>query len=244
MAACATLLGSGLAAEPVTVFAAASLKNALDEVADEYRTTTGANARIVYAGSSSLARQIQAGAPADLFISANTDWMKVIVADGLANPEGATPLLSNRLVLVAPATAQVGAADALGAYLAQGRIAIALVEAVPAGIYGKQALTSLGLWEDAQSRLVQVDNVRAALRLVALGEVPWGIVYLTDARAENGVQIVGTFSGDSHDPIRYPVAVLRDATQPDSTAMHDLLTSPTGAAIFERHGFGVLTAPE
>lgn len=213
-------------AESVTVFAAASLKGALDEVVAGW----GEEARVSYAGSSALARQIAAGAPADLFISANPEWVGWLEAEGVALERA--DLLSNALVLVAGADdPRVG----LEALEGGDRVAMGLVEAVPAGIYGKAALESLALWESVAPRVVQADNVRAALALVALGEAPLGIVYATDALAEPEVRVVAEFPAGSHPPITYPVAALSEAGGP----LMDYLQSPAAAEIFARHGFGL-----
>ncbi|MGR3794034.1 molybdate ABC transporter substrate-binding protein [Vannielia sp. SX4] len=213
-------------AESVTVFAAASLKGALDEVVAGW----SGEARVSYAGSSALARQIAAGAPADVFISANPEWVDWLEAEGVALERA--DLLSNALVLVAAADdPRVG----LEALEGGDRVAMALVEAVPAGIYGKAALESLALWEAVAPRVVQADNVRAALALVALGEAPLGIVYATDALAEPGVRVVAEFPAGSHPPITYPVAALSEAGAP----LLEFLQTPEAAEIFARHGFEV-----
>ncbi len=221
------MLGAGMArAESVTVFAAASLKGALDEVVAGW----GGEARVSYAGSSALARQIAAGAPADVFISANPEWVDWLEAEGVALER--VDLLGNALVLVAGADDMRVGLDQLKG---QDRVAMALVEAVPAGIYGKAALESLALWEAVAPRVVQADNVRAALALVALGEAPLGIVYATDALAEPGVRVVAEFPPESHPPITYPVAALSAAGEP----LMAYLKSPEAAEIFARHGFGL-----
>ncbi|MCL6285912.1 molybdate ABC transporter substrate-binding protein [Ruegeria sp. 2012CJ41-6] len=239
----AALLLSGLcagpvgAAEPVLVFAAASLKTALDEIAAQFEGETGQDVALSYAGSSALARQIEAGAPADVFLSANPDWVDRLVDQGLVRRRDVVPLLSNRLALVAPA--QDGSAagiDALPDALAGGRLAMALVDAVPAGIYGKQALGTLGLWPALQDHIAQTDNVSAALRLVALGEAPLGVVYATDAQAEPLVRLVSLFPEDSHDPILYPLARLGAGER----GFFDYLQSPEAAAVFSRNGFGLV----
>lgn len=218
----------------ITVFAAASLKTALDEAVRLYE---GEAVTLSYAGSSALARQIGYGAPADLFISANPDWIDWLDAEGLVTQQ--TPLLGNRLVLIGPAGAEPGPPEAL---LPEAeRIAMALVDAVPAGIYGKQALTSLGLWEQVAPRVVQADNVRAALALVALGEAPLGVVYTTDAQAEPRVTVLAEFPEHSHAPIRYPVALL-DGHGPGAQAFYDWLQGAEAAQVFETHGFSVLAA--
>ncbi len=227
LAACVAL-ALPAAAEPVTVFAAASLKGALDEVAAGW----GGEARISYAGSSALARQIAEGAPADLFISANPEWVDWLEGEGVALSR--VDLLRNSMVLVAQAS---DAREGLEALEGEGRVAMALVEAVPAGIYGKAALESLGLWEGVAPRVVQADNVRAALALVALGEAPLGIVYATDAMAEPGVRVVAEFPAESHPPITYPAAALTEAGAP----LMEFLQTPEAAEVFARHGFGVIS---
>ncbi|MFV0512558.1 MAG: molybdate ABC transporter substrate-binding protein [Jhaorihella sp.] len=231
------------AAAEVTVFAAASLKNALDAVATRFEGGGGTTVQVSYAGSSALARQIQQGAPAQIFISANTNWMDVLEGEGLLAAESRSDLLTNRLVLIAgpasdktPELAPGGdLADALGE---DGRLAMALVDAVPAGIYGKAALQSLGLWDSVADRVAQADNVRAALRLVAAGEAPLGIVYATDAKAEPDVRVVGVFPEDSHPPIVYPVAIVAGGDTPDARAFLAFLTGGDAGAVFADHGFG------
>lgn len=218
----------------ITVFAAASLKTALDEAVRLYE---GEAVTLSYAGSSALARQIGYGAPADLFISANPDWIDWLDAEGLVTQQA--PLLGNRLVLIGPAGAESGPPEALlpGAE----RIAMALVDAVPAGIYGKQAMTSLGLWDQVAPRVVQADNVRAALALVALGEAPLGVVYATDAQAEPRVTVLAEFPEHSHAPIRYPAALL-DGHGTGAQAFYDWLQGDEAAQVFQTHGFSVLGA--
>ena len=217
---CLALLGAHQAAraETVTVFAAASLKPALDEIADRYETDSGHQIHRSYGGSSALARQIQHGAPAQLFLSANTAWMDALEADGLLAPDTRRDLLTNRLALIAPANSPLTLAPEEGAPMAKAlgddRLAIALVQAVPAGIYGRQALTYLGLWDQVQLHLAQTDNVTAALRLVSLGEAPLGIVYATDARARSEqVDDCWAFSPKARQPSAdpsIPVALLHE----------------------------------
>lgn len=229
------------AAEPVLVFAAASLKSALDEIAAQYEAETGHDVTLSYAGSSALARQIGAGAPADVFLSANTGWVDWLVDQGALRSQDVVPLLTNRLALVAPAFDEsVTAIDALPEALTDGQLAMALVDAVPAGIYGKQALAELGLWSALQDQIAQTDSVSAALRLVMLGEVPLGVVYETDAQAEAGVRLVGLFPEDSHDPIIYPLARLGGAA-PEDQGFFNYLQGPAAAAVFRRNGFGLVS---
>lgn len=201
------------AAETVLVFAAASLKNALDQVTPRFEQEAGHQITVSYAASSVLARQIQLGAPADMFISANTAWMDLLEENGQIVDATRVDLLGNSLVLIAGANSKVldgediTADFDLDAYLGDGYLAMALVDAVPAGIYGKAALESLGQWNALQDRVAQADNVRAALALVATGAAPLGIVYLSDAMADPRVTVVGRFPADSHQPIVYPAAL-------------------------------------
>ena len=239
----AGLSGAARGSDTLTVFAAASLKTALDEIAETYRAETDTRLRLSYAGSSALARQIEYGAPADLFLSANSGWMDTLEQSGRLAPGTRRDLLTNSLVLVAPAESDLSFTVSrdmdLVAALGGGRIAMALVEAVPAGIYGRKALEALGMWDEIQPHVAQTDNVRAALRLVSLGETPLGIVYATDAMAEPRVRVVGTFDATLHPPIVYPLAVLRDGDSPAARALADFLASPLAGAIFRRHGFGL-----
>ncbi|MFW2589593.1 molybdate ABC transporter substrate-binding protein [Sagittula sp. SSi028] len=235
----AVFCAAPLRAAEVTVFAAASLRSALDDVAEAYQSTTEHRLSLSYAGSSALARQIQRGAPADIFLSANGDWMDVLQSDGLLQDGSRVDLLSNSLVLVSYQAGDAVEPAELPDILGEGRLAMALVDAVPAGIYGRQALTHLGIWPQIEPQVVQSDNVRAALALVALGAAPFGVVYSTDAMAEPRVHVRATFPDTSHDPIRYPAALTKDH---DPAAMDFLqfLRSPEAAEIFTRHGFGVL----
>ncbi|MFP4044558.1 MAG: molybdate ABC transporter substrate-binding protein [Rhodosalinus sp.] len=232
------------ASESVTVFAAASLTNALAEIEERCEAETGHDLTVSLAGSSALARQIQQGAPADVFISANADWMHRLQAEGLIARDSRFDLLGNSLVLIAhgqeAASVGIGPDLDLAGMLDGGRLAMALVEAVPAGIYGKAALTSLGLWEGVAPSVAQADNVRAALALVAVGEAPLGIVYASDAAAEDDVTVIGAFPPDSHPPIVYSAAVVAGRDGPAARAFLDWLRGPAARAAFERHGFTVL----
>lgn len=229
-------------AETLTVFAAASLRESLDEVARAFEAKGGPTVRIAYGATSAMARQIDAGAPAALFIAADSEWMDHLEARGhLRGPRVA--LLTNALVLVAPAAStaslRIGPGFALAAALGGERLAVADPKAVPAGKYARAALESFGAWKPVEGRLAPMENVRAALAMVSRGEVPLGIVYLTDARAERGVRIVDTFPPTSHPPIVYPLGVMRAAPR----AADDLaafLQSPAARAIWIRHGFGTL----
>jgi molybdate transport system substrate-binding protein len=232
-------------AEDITVFAAASLKNALDAVAADWSAETGNEAVISYAGSSALAKQIEQGAPADIFISASTDWMDALAGGGHIREGTREDLLGNTLVLIAHGTGaapvEIGPGLDLASMLGDGRLAMALVDSVPAGVYGKAALSSLGLWESAAPKVAQADNVRAALALVATGEAPMGIVYRTDAKAEDDVTVVGTFPADSHKPIVYPAAVTTESADPETAAAFlDYLAGEEARPAFEAEGFRVL----
>jgi len=224
-------------ADPLLVFAAASLAEALETVNDGY---DGAEVTASYAGSSTLARQIEAGAPADVFISANTGWMDVLQAEGLVVAAQRRNLLSGNLVVVGHGAAPpLPSLEALDAALGTGRLAVALTSAVPAGIYTRQALEAAGLWDRLEPRLAETDNVRAALQLVAWGEAPYGIVYATDALASPQVSVVWRIDDASHDPILYPAAPVAGA-RPQAGAYLDYLASPAAQEVFARYGFGVM----
>lgn len=234
-----------LRAERVTLHAAASLKTALDAIIPAFEAATGHEAVVALAGSSALARQIGQGAPAGVFISANMGWMDQLGAEGHLIPGTRRELLRNRLVLVAPGRdevtpVEIGERFPFLAHLGDGRLAMALVDAVPAGIYGKAALEALGAWETLSPRIAQADNVRAALALVATGEAPLGVVYATDAQAEPRVRVVGTFPESSHPPIIYPVAAIRGAG-PGAMALLEYLGGETARKVFEAEGFGVVS---
>jgi molybdate transport system substrate-binding protein len=227
----------------VLVFAAASMRTALDEIAADWQARTGDTVTLSYAGSGALARQIIAGAPADIFLSASTDWMDAVEAEGLIVAGTRRDLLGNTLVLVghgAGARVAVSPVLDLPGLLGDGWLAMALVDSVPAGQYGKAALQSLGLWDSVAARVAQTDNVRAALALVATGEAPLGIVYATDAVAEPAVSVLGRFPAETHPPIVFPVALLTEATDPADAAFLDALHGAAARAVFERNGFRVL----
>jgi molybdate transport system substrate-binding protein len=235
------------AGERLVVFAAASLKGALDRAAGAWAASGGAEVALSYAGSSALARQIEAGAPADLFLSASTEWMDYVQERGLLREGTRRDLLGNRLVLVrngpGPAPVAIGPGFDLASLLGDGRLAMALVDAVPAGIYGREALTALGLWDGVSGALAQAADVRGALALVASGEAPLGIVYATDAAAEPAVSVVGVFPEASHAPIVYPVAVTAESAHPEAEAFLAFLGSAPARAAFEAAGFTVPGAP-
>ncbi|MXV09776.1 molybdate ABC transporter substrate-binding protein [Xanthomonas sp. LMG 8992] len=241
----ATAIAPVSAQTPLTVFAAASLKESLDEAASAYQRERGTPVRVSYAASSTLARQVEQGAPADVFVSADQEWMDYLQQRKLIDPAQRRDLLGNTLVLGAPAasTAQVelrkpGAL--LAALGAQGRLAVGQTASVPAGKYARAALQALGQWNSVQPRLAESESVRSALMLVARGEAPLGIVYGSDAQAEPKVRVLATFPADSHAPIVYPVAPLRASAQAKAAAdFVRWLGTPPAQAIFRRHGFSL-----
>jgi molybdate transport system substrate-binding protein len=229
----------------VTVFAAASLSDALGDAGKAYQAKTGAMSSLSFAASSVLARQIEASRGADVFISADTDWMDYLDSRGLIAHETRKNLLGNRLVLIAPSDANVSLAiaphfDLLGA-LQGGRLSIADPDTVPAGKYARTALTTLGVWNSVVNHIVNAENVRVALSYVARGEAPLGIVYATDAYREKSVRIIATFPNNTHAAIVYPAALTRDA-HPEAKAFLDFLSGPEATAIFQKYGFIILGA--
>ncbi|MCZ0812493.1 MAG: molybdate ABC transporter substrate-binding protein [Pseudomonadota bacterium] len=245
MLAAALLPATVARAESVTVFAAASMSNAMQEIEDRFEAASGHDLVVSLAGSSALARQIQQGAPADVFISANPGWMDALESEGLIEEGTRFDLLSNAIVLIAhgrdAAPVGIGPGMDLAGLLDGGRLAMAMADAVPAGTYGKASLVSLGLWDDVATDVAQADNVRAALALVAAGEAPYGIVYATDAAASDKVTVVGTFPADSHPPIIYPVADVVGRDTEAEAAFLEFLRGPEARAAFERQGFIVVT---
>ena len=229
--------------KPVTVFAASSLKNAMDEVLAAFAARTHVAARASYGGSPAIARQIEQGAPADLFISADPDWMYYLARKDLILPSSRVDLLSNHLALIAPAGAtssiRITKGMRLAAALGKDRLAIASPE-VPAGRYAEAALTALGVWPALRDRLARAENVRAALGFVARGETPFGIVYDTDAKVEPRVRIVGLFPDSTHPPIRYPVAIVAASRNSNARALLAFLTGQEAGAIFRRYQFRTL----
>ncbi len=232
-------------APALTVFAAASLKEAMDAAAQAYRSDTGQAVRISYAGSSALARQIAEGAPADVFVSADSEWMDWLQERGLIDPASRTDLLGNTLVLVAPAGSDAAlpaleaGTDLLPLLGDDGRIALALTASVPAGKYAKASFESLGMWDGLAARTAESENVRAALLLVARGEAPLGVVYGSDARAEPQVKVLAVFPEDSHPAIVYPVARLAGSSHPAASGFAGWLQSEQADGIFEQHGFSL-----
>jgi molybdate transport system substrate-binding protein len=237
-AAFAALAFNASAQDRLVVFAAASLKNALDEIT----ALSPARAAISYGASSALARQIENGAPADIFVSADLDWMDYLEKKNLVAKGTRRNLLGNRLVLIAPAKLpqklQVAPGFPIAQRLGSGRIALADPQSVPAGKYAKAAFEKLGVWDQISGRVASTENVRAALALVARGEVPLGVVYQTDANAEPGVMVAGVFPADTHPPIVYPVAALKGAKGGVAPFL-ELLGSPAARRVFEKHGFTV-----
>jgi molybdate transport system substrate-binding protein len=244
----AGMLSPPLAQQPsLTVFAAASMKNALDDVNAAFIKRTGTKVVASYAATSALVRQIEQGAPADVFVSADIEWMDYGLKHKLLNPGTRVNLLGNRLVLVAPQDSKIGAVTLapgldLATLVGNGRIVTGDVKAVPVGRYARAALQKLGIWPSVEKRMATVENVRVALTLVARGEAALGIVYETDAKVEPGVKVVGHFPPDSHPAIVYPVAATVGA-RPDASRYLDFLQSRLAKATFERYGFSFLIKP-
>ena len=230
--------------EEVVVFAAASLKTALDAVAADFEAATGATVTISYAGSNALAKQIIEGAPADIFVSAAVNWMNEVEKAGLIVPDRRADLLGNRLVLVAHGKGapmvDVGEGFDLLALLGDGKLSMAMVDSVPAGQYGKEALETLGIWAGVEGSVAQSENVRAALALVSSGEAPYGIVYASDAVSDDNVTVVGTFPETSHKPIVYPAALLTGAVDAADKAFFEALSTEAADKRFKEQGFEVL----
>jgi len=250
-AAAATLLGiialgaaPAARAEEILVFAAASLKNALDDAAAAYQRQGGDKVGVSYAASSALAKQLESGAPADIFISADLDWMDYAEERHLIKPETRKNLLGNRLVLIAPTSSdlkvEIKPGFPLAALLGGGRLAMADPDAVPAGKYGKAALEKLGVWASVEASVARAENVRAALFFVSRREAPLGIVYETDAAADTGVKIAAAFPEDTHPPIVYPIALTAAGKNPGAAAFLAFLESPAAKPFFEKQGFTVL----
>ncbi len=231
------------APKPPTVLAAASLQESLTGVAEAWVRKGHPRPVIAFAASSALARQIEAGAPADLFFSADEDWMSYLEQRRLLRPGSRVSLLTNDIVLIAPAGSNVRLSAARGFPLAQalgpnGRLALADPDSVPAGKYAREALTSLGVWPQVHGKMARAENVRAALAFVARGAAPLGIVFATDARASTAVRVVSTFPAASHAPVSNPLAAPARATNPEGEAFRRFLLSGEAKAIFRRFGFG------
>jgi molybdate transport system substrate-binding protein len=231
------------AEDKVIVFAAASLKNALDDVNAAWKTDTGKEASISYGASSSLAKQIEGGAPADIFVSADLTWMNYLSDKKLTKPDTELQLLGNTLVLVAPADSRAEIEIApnfdLAGLVGEGKLALCDVK-VPAGKYGKASLEALGVWPSVEGKIAQAENVRAALKFVSTGEAMAGIVYRTDANAEPQVKVLGTFPEDTHPPIVYPVGLTAASTNPDAAAFLKYMQTARAKGLFEAQGFAFL----
>jgi len=236
----AVVIGPARAA-PITVFAAASMKNALDEIARAYETRTGDKITVSYAASSALAKQIEQGAPADIFISADLDWMDYLEGRKLISVPSRYNLVRNRLALIAPAGSAVKLTITprfpLASALGKERLAMANPDSVPAGRYGKAALQALGVWNDVQAKIASTNDVRSALLLVARGETPFGVVYRTDAAVDPRVRIVDLFPEGTHPPIVYPAALVAETKNVAAGNFLRTLRDPPARAIFEKHGF-------
>lgn len=238
-----TVSGHALADEgKITVFAAASLTNAMQDIAAEYKKEKNVEVVSSFASSSTLARQIEAGAPADLFISADQKWMDYAVQKKSIDTASRTTLLGNSLVVVAPKTSPQGEMTInketpWTSLLKDGRLAVGEPEHVPAGIYAKEALQKLGAWDTLSPKLAPAEDVRGALALVERNEAPLGIVYGSDAVAGKGVKVVGTFPEDSHKKVEYPVAIVDGHKNATVSAFYDYLKGPQASAIFKRYGF-------
>ncbi len=234
------------AQETLTVFAAASMKNALDDTNAAFTKATGVKVTASYAASSALAKQMESGAPADIFISADLKWMDYVGDKKLIKADSRTNLLGNRLVLIAGKDSKLGTIKIeqgfdIARLAGDGRIAVADVKAVPAGLYAKAALEKLGAWAAAEPKLAMAENVRATLAFVARGETPIGIVYETDAKVEPNVRIITTFPDGSYPPVTYPVAATTNA-RTDAAKYLAFLRGNEARAIFEKYGFSVLTS--
>jgi len=243
---CLTIIASLSAAaqQPqILVFAAASLSESVQELNTNYEKTAQVTVKWSFDSSSVLARQIEAGAQADVFFSADTAWMDYLQSRNLIKPGSRKNLLGNSLVLIAPAQSQIQLRIAphfpLMAALGNGRLATGDPDSVPAGRYARSALATLGVWDEVALRLARAENVRVALLYVARGETPLGIVYATDALADKGVRVVDTFPADTHEPIVYPIALTKSAKS-EAAGFIAYLSGPQGRDIFVKHGFTVL----
>jgi len=231
-------------AADVVVFAAASLKEAMDDQARQFEAATGNKVVVSYGASNALAKQIESAAPADAFISADEDWMNYLDQRKLVMPGTRVDLLRNTLVLIAPASSKaalrIGPGFGLAAALKQDKLAMANPDSVPAGKYGKSALESLGVWGSIEKQVARAESVRAALALVSRGEAPFGIVYATDAYSDKGVRIVDTFPANTHSPIVYPAAMTARSKSPAAKPLLDYLRSANARPVWAKYGFGVV----
>lgn len=230
--------------KPVVVFAAASLKNAIDRIAKDWEAKSGTKVTSSYAASSAIAKQIESGAPADLFISADLKWMDWLAERKLINDASRKTLLGNALVLIAPkdstAAIKIEKSFNLAEALGDGRLAMGDPKSVPAGTYGQAALTNLGVWDQVSAKVAGAENVRVALTYVARGETPLGIVYATDAKSEPEVKVVDTFPADSHPPIVYPAALTATSTNAAAKTFLEFLSSADATKVFEDQGFTIV----
>jgi molybdate transport system substrate-binding protein len=237
-------LAAEAAREPLIVFAAASLTDTLQQIGPLYTAQSKVPVKFSFAASSALAKQIEGGIPADLFISADVPWVDYVAERKLIKPASRFDFLGNEIVLIAAKDSKIDLkidkSFALRAALGDGRLAMANVDAVPAGKYGKAALEALGVWASVADRVAQAENVRMAMTFVSRGEAPLGIVYRTDAAADPNVKIIGAFPADSHPPIIYPVALLASSSNSDAAAFVAFLRSPAARPFFEKQGFTVL----
>ncbi|MEO8847209.1 MAG: molybdate ABC transporter substrate-binding protein [Casimicrobiaceae bacterium] len=243
VAAIAVIVSPCAISADVTVFAASSLKEAMDAQAKQFEAATGSKVIVSYGGSSTLAKQVEGGAPADLFISADIAWMDYIDQRHLLAAGSRVTLLRNTLVLIAPAASKSAIKIApgfdLAAALGSDKLAMASPDSVPAGRYGKSALEKLGVWTSVEKKVARAENVRAALALVSRGEAPFGIVYSTDAFADKGVRIIDTFGAGTHPPIVYPAAILATSHSAAAKPLLEYLQSPAARATWEQFGFGL-----
>jgi len=234
------LLAADTKQPEILVFAAASLTDAMQEIGAAYEKTAAVHVKMSFDASSNLAHQIEAGAPADLFFSADIPWMDYLEARHLVRTATRRNALGNQLVLIAPAGSQIQLKIAprfpLAEALGQGRLATADPDSVPAGHYARSALSALGVWDTVADRLARAENVRAALKYVARGETPLGIVYSSDALVEKSVRVVDTFPANTHEPIVYPVALTVSAKS-EASAFLNYLLGPQGREVFTRYGF-------
>ncbi|HCG7306309.1 molybdate ABC transporter substrate-binding protein [Vibrio parahaemolyticus] len=240
LAAILSISFSTNAATDLKVYAASSMTNAIDEIAQDFKEKYDVTVTPVYGGSSSIARQIINGAPADVFISANTKWMDYLVDEGVVDSDNVTNLVRNSLVLIAPQSSSLAVfnfadANAWEAALNGSRLALGNPTSVPAGMYAKESLTTLGVWKEIQTKVAPAKNVRLALALVERGEAPLGVVYKTDAQLTSKVKIVGEFASDTHAAIVYPAAVVNDSTE--SRQFFQYLESEDAKRVFAHYGF-------
>lgn len=239
------LVNAQAEAGEVRIFAAASLKNAFDSVAAKWKAKTGDDVVMTFASSSAVARQVEAGAPADLFVSADLKWMDYLQSKGLIKPDTRENLLGNALVLIegidSKKTYDLKKGFDLAGALGDGRLAVGQTQSVPAGRYAKEALTSLGMWDSVKSKLAEAENVRAALLLVSRGEAPLGIVYMTDSKIDTGVRVAATFPEGSHKPIIYPIAQVKASNNPLAADFEKYLRTKEATDIFLKQGFTVLS---